>query len=356
LNKDLQPWKNASPASNPELRTTATFAAVQWAKFQSGVARLASMPPVVMSSPLGRIAAHWGGTTLYDAGAPLGKTRYRVLLIPSLINKARIFSLNEKKNIISFLRDAGVHCYILDWGIPDKDERSFQCQDFLEQRLLPAVDHLLSLTDTAPLGLLGYCMGGLFAAAAAKHREEHLSALILLATPWDFHAAAPAGIRVWLAGLRPTWENILRQPGIMPIDGVQALLLSLDPFGTVNRYIAFSDQDNVDENKQFQRIEHWLADGVPLPYGVLREALFSWYLDNDPYTKGWNGIKSENLSLPVLVVAPQRDGIVPTASARAFKTHQQTVLSPATGHLGMVAGRHSMERVFVPLLQWLYSI
>jgi polyhydroxyalkanoate synthase len=199
-------------------------------------------------------------------------------------------------------------------------------------------------------------MGGLFAAAAAKHREEHLSALILLATPWDFHAAAPAGIRVWLAGLRPTWENILRQPGIMPIDGVQALLLSLDPFGTVNRYIAFSDQDNVDENKQFQRIEHWLADGVPLPYGVLREALFSWYLDNDPYTKGWNGIKSENLSLPVLVVAPQRDGIVPTASARAFKTHQQTVLSPATGHLGMVAGRHSMERVFVPLLQWLYSI
>jgi polyhydroxyalkanoate synthase len=356
LNNGLQRSKNASPVSNLEHLSAIAFATAQWGKFQAGVAKLAAMPTPIQSSPLGNVAANWNGTILYDAGAPPGKILYRLLLIPSLINKPRIFTLKEQENIVSFLREAGIHCYILDWGIPDEKERSFDCKDFLEQRLLPAIDHLRSLPDTAPLCLLGYCMGGLFAAAAAKQREGSIAALILLATPWDFHAAAPAGIRVWLAGLRPTWENILRQPGIMPVDGIQALLLSLDPFGTVNRYIAFADQNDKDENQQFQRVEHWLADGVPLPYGVLREALFSWYLENTPYTEGWHGITPKNLSLPVLVVAPQRDGVVPSAAALAFQSQNQTILSPVTGHLGMVAGRHSTERVFIPLLQWLNKL
>ena len=89
--------------------------------------------------------------------------------------------------MLRWLAAHGVHPYLLDWGWPGEVERSFSLTDYIAGRLERAIAAM-----PGPVVLAGYCMGGLLALAAALRLPDKVSALALLATPWDFHAADPA--------------------------------------------------------------------------------------------------------------------------------------------------------------------
>ncbi len=294
-----------------------------------------------------------GESRLLDYGGD-GKT---VLLVPSLINRAYILDLLPDSSMLRWLAGAGAHPYLLDWGWPGETERRFTLTDYIAGRLERALAAI-----PGPLVLAGYCMGGLLALAAALRQPDKVSALALLATPWDFHGADPVGARR-LAQLLPGLEPALSFTGTLPIDTLQTLFTMIDPFGVGDKYRNFAGQDQAGARAQrFVAMEDWLADGVPLAAPVARETLGGWYGENAPARGQWRvaglPVEPARFDRPSFCAIPGRDRLVPPASARplAARLTGVRVIEPAVGHIGMVAGTNAKSALWQPFADWLREL
>src|SRR5205823_14561394 len=84
------------------------------------------------------------------------------VLIPSLINPPRILDLDEQTSLASAVAAMGRRSLLLDWG--DADARSsLTVAGHIEELLHPL---LRSIGE--PAALVGYCLGGTMAIAAAN--------------------------------------------------------------------------------------------------------------------------------------------------------------------------------------------
>jgi poly(3-hydroxyalkanoate) synthetase len=296
-----------------------------------------------------------GSSLVLDFGQ--GPARPSVLFVPSLVNRAYILDLAEGRSAMRFLAGQGIRPLLLDWGWPDGEERGFNLTDYT-LRLERAMAEV-SLADGAPLVLVGYCMGGLLALAAAARRPDLVGALALLATPWDFHAGLEHAARAALPKLAPFLAATM-QNGTLPIDAMQTLFALLDPTAVATKYRAFGRLDQAGARaRMFVALEDWLNDGVPLAASVAAECFASWYGANAPMRGTWTvagaPVDPHRLRLPCLVAVPARDRIVPPASANplAELIEGARVLRPASGHIGMAAGSASNAVLWQPLLDWL---
>ena len=294
-----------------------------------------------------------GGSRLLDYGGA-GPT---MLFVPSLINRSYVLDLAPGRSMLRFLAGAGAHPLLLDWGWPGEVERGFSLTDYIAGRLERAL-----VAVGAPVILVGYCMGGLLAVAAAARRAELVRALALVATPWDFYAAdrARAGA---LARLLPLLEPALAFGGALPIDVLQMLFALLDPFGVGAKYRAFGRlRQDGERARLFVALEDWLNDGIPLAAPVARECLSGWYGANTPARLAWRvaglAVDPAGLAMPSFVAVPARDRIVPPESARplAKAIAGARLHEPAAGHIGMVAGSTAETALWRPLLQWALAV
>jgi polyhydroxyalkanoate synthase subunit PhaC len=298
-------------------------------------------PPVLWSE---------GSSRLFDYGGD-GPT---ILFVPSLINRAYVLDLAPGRSMLRWLAARGVRPLLLDWGWPEATERHFTLSDYVTARLLAAMEAL-----PGPAILAGYCMGGLLTLAATQLRPDRVAALVLLATPWDFHAA-PGAVRpeTMLRNLPP-----LLPGGTLPIDAMQALFALQTPGAVAAKFRAFGrlDQDS-SAARIFVAIEDWLADGVPLAAPVAQECLAGWYGANTPANGAWRiggqVIDPAVLHLPALVALPANDRVVPPESAGPLAALIQgaTRIEPALGHVGMVAGSRAEAMLWKKLLDWLRGL
>lgn len=301
-----------------------------------------------------------GTTRLLDYG---GEGR-PVLFVPSLVNGARVLDLTKDRGLLGWLRRHGHRPFLVDWGAPGEVELEFSLDDYICRRLssaLDAVQDRVGAQGTGRPALVGYCMGGNLALALALRRQDELSGLALLATPWDFHA----GGQQWpvIEALAPGLDNLLQGFGALPVDILQALFAALDP-GLAQRkfrHFATLDPDSA-EAAHFVALEDWVNDGVPLAAQVARDCLLGWYGDNNPASGQWRVdgriVDPAGLRLAVLAAIPENDRIVPAASAQALAdaiSHAE-VIRPAAGHIGMVVGRRSKTGLWQPLSCWLRGL
>jgi poly(3-hydroxyalkanoate) synthetase len=202
-------------------------------------------------------------------------------------------------------------------------------------------------------------MGGLLALAAALRRPDRVSALGLLATPWDFHAPDPAPARR-LAALLPGLEPSLETHGALPVDLLQSLFAALDPFAIAAKFRAFGELPaDSPAAARFVALEDWLNDGVPLAAPVARECLAGWYGENSPARGAWRVagqvMDPSALAMPAFLAIPAQDRIVPPASAEALAAllPEAQMHQARAGHIGMVAGGRAEAALWRPLLDWL---
>jgi poly(3-hydroxyalkanoate) synthetase len=296
-----------------------------------------------------------GGTRLLDyttdRAGPL------VVVVPSLINRATILDLMPGKSLMRYLAAEGLQAMLLDWGYPGAVERRFTLTDYIAGRLERALTAI-----GRPVILVGYCMGGLLALAAALRRPDRVRGLALLATPWDFHAPDADRARA-LAGLLPALEPAMGATGALATDLLQMLFACLDPFETPAKYRNFGRLDQAGAPARlFVAIEDWLNDGIPLAAPVARTCLGEWYGENATAEGLWSiagaSMDPTRLEQPAFIAIPNRDRIVPpeSASALADLIPQATVHRPAAGHVGMAAGRRAEAELWRPLRDWCRSI
>ena len=296
-----------------------------------------------------------GSSAVHDYGEGKGRP---VLFVPSLVNRAYILDLSERRSFLRWLAGQGFRPLLLDWGEPGETERQFRLSDFIAGRLVRVLDAMVGLCR-APMPAVGYCMGGLLAVAAAERRPDAVTSVTALATPWDFHTEDAEQLKLkatMIAALRP-WLALW---GEMPVDVLQALFASLDPLLAAKKFAAFS-RLNTGSSKadDFVALEDWLNDGVPLPTEVAVECIGGWYADNAPARGTWTidgqPVRPERIGRPSLHIIPSHDRIVPPASARALADAMpgSERLEPPLGHIGMMVGGSARQAVWEPLASWL---
>lgn len=284
------------------------------------------------------------------------------LFVPSLINRGTILDLSADRSMLRWLADRGIKPLLLDWGWPGNVERQFDLTDYIARRLEPAIAAAAASHPGGRIILLGYCMGGLLAIAAALRQPERVAALGLIATPWDFHAGSAARAPA-APGLMQTLRSLADVNSTLSVDAIQIAFASLDPSSIAAKFrrLGALPQDS-DQARLFVAIEDWLNDGVPLAGRVAVECLHGWYGENDPARGNWrvggSTVDPTRLDLPTLLVLPGRDRIVPPESAAALvgRIRGAKVLELPGGHVGIVAGPRAPDLFWKPLLRWLRSM
>ncbi len=296
-----------------------------------------------------------GSARLLDYG---GQGR-PVLFVPSLVNRAYILDLSRESSLLRWLCAEGVRPLLIDWGSPGAVEQEFDLTGYIRQRLAPALDWACARAG-APIPVTGYCMGGLLAVALATVAPAQVSGLALLATPWDFQAENLQQALVLASAVR--FWGPLCQANVLPVDAIQALFWTLDPFMVQRKFIRFAAMDQSSRQaRAFVALEDWLNDGVPLAGPVARECLADWYGRNTPAALRWQidgvAVDPGGVHCPSMVVVSEIDRIVPPQSAMALaKALPNTrILSRRLGHVGMVVAREAKVTVWRPLADWLAS-
>jgi len=314
-------------------------------------------PPVVWSE---------GTTRLLDFGATHRAARGRkvraVLVVPSLINRWEVLDLTAQKSLMRAMAAEGLRPYLVDWGAPGEEERRFDATAYVA-RLERALGFVGKRARRAP-AVMGYCMGGTLAVALTARRPRRVSGLALLAAPWDFHADKTGHAFLLSAG--PTLAKLADTAGELPVDVLQTLFWSLDPWLAVKKFGRFLGMDQTGEHaREFVLLEDWINGGAPLAGPVARECLVGWYGDNLPGTNKWvvggKKIVPSKIKRPALVMIPSGDRIVPPLSAAALVDPKRglknaTRLDLPLGHIGMVVSGRARELCWTPLFDWLRAL
>jgi polyhydroxyalkanoate synthase len=383
-----QLWKRGSPSSNPASAAPEAVARLQQevaslearagaGQFEQALHReigrrmdrLAEGVLAYRGHPVHRgletPPAAWqeGTTRLLDYGRTHASARKRgaraVLVIPSLINRWEVLDLTAEKSLLRAMAAEGLRPYLVDWGTPDAEERKFDLTAYVA-RLERAAGFVAKRARRAP-AVMGYCMGGTLAVALVARRPRRVAKLALLAAPWDFHADKTG--HAFLLSMGPMLAEMADRVGELPVDMLQTLFWSLDPWLAVKKFGRFLGMDPTsDSARDFVLLEDWLNEGAPLAGPAARDCLIGWYGDNLPGTGRWvvggRRIVPAKIAKPALVMIPSGDRIVPPLSASALVDPRRglknaTRLDLPLGHIGMVVSSRARETAWTPLIDWL---
>ena len=250
------------------------------------------------------------------------------LLVPSLINPPRILDLDEQVSLTAAVARMGRKALLLDWGKAD-ERAGLSVAGHIQELLLPLLHEL-----GEPAALIGYCLGGTMAIAAANLIE--VERVVTLAAPWHFDRYPESSQRA----LQDMWrhsEAAASSLGALPMEVLQAAFWSLDPDRTVRKFAEFGGLDPASaEARRFVELEEWANEGEPLPYPAAKELVEELFGEDLPGSDRWHvgGRRiSDELSAPALHLTAERDLIAPPQTAASGD-----IVAIPSGHVGMIVG------------------
>src|SRR5438270_3171292 len=264
------------------------------------------------------------GAALRDHGGegPVG------VLVPSLINPPRILDLDEQISWTAAIAGMGRRTLLLDWG--KADQRSeLSVTGHIEQLLLPLLRNVAE-----PVALIGYCLGGTMAIAAANLIE--VERVATLAAPWNFTRYPESSQKA----LQDTWRHsraAAQALGALPMEVLQAAFWSLDPERTVRKFAEFGRlEPGSPDALRFIELEEWANEGEPLPYPAAKELVEDLFDQDLPGMGSWQvggRTVSDALGVPAVHLTAERDLIAPPQTAATGE-----IVAIPSGHVGMIVG------------------
>lgn len=307
---------------------------------------------VVWSSGQARLSWHAARTK---------KTKARILLLPSMINGAEILDILPGRSLLRWLTRQGFDVYLFEWGDLRLDPGLQDMDRAFETKIVPMLKFLQKEPDL-PLFGIGYCMGGLFLAAAETLQPKAFTGLCFIATPWDFKAGAkgafPEAVQAWA---KDGLEKV-RALTYMPADWLQLIFAGVDAGLIARKFSNFAAMNQRSKDASlFVAVEDWVNGGADLPAGILCDCVGDWYLGNKTMTESWvvagQTVAAGKIKKPALVVVPGRDRIVPPDSARALAAQipGAALIEPDCGHISMMVSERAEKTVWIPVRDWILS-
>ncbi|OBS30746.1 hypothetical protein A9O67_07195 [Tepidimonas fonticaldi] len=262
--------------------------------------------------------------------------REPVLVIPSCIMKYYILDLSPHNSLVRWLVGQGHTVYIVSWKNPDEDDALLAMDDYVRDGVLAALDHVRCATG-APVHLMGYCLGGTFAAIAAaalgggdarlgcQHavdaaEEGVLASLTLLAAETDFKEPGELGILIDEAQVR-LLEDMMAARGYLTGQQMAGSFQFLH-----SRELVWSSQTRrwlLGEDEVGNDLMAWNVDVTRLPAVMHSQYLRSCYLNNDlaegRFQFEGQPIALRDIRVPVFAVGTVKDHVAPWRSV--YKIH-----------------------------------
>lgn len=294
----------------------------------------------------GRVRNKCGAAKLLHLGDPEHRSGDPVVLIPSLVNSHHILDLTKHMSLARYLARQGHDPWLVDWGYPQPDDANMGIAGHIENRLLPMLRSI-----GRPASLIGYCLGGTMALAAAQIVPVRACAVI--AAPWHFSCYPESALKT----IRALWHDakpLCERLGYVPMEILQTGFWALDPQRTIQKYAAFAEMtDGSDEQLAFLAIEDWANGGAPLTFGAAQDLFEQLYSENVTGTGRWivagKPIVPERLTCPAFSIYSTSDKIVPAATSPVLTDSCGSTL----GHVGMIVSARAREQIWSVLAQWL---
>jgi polyhydroxyalkanoate synthase len=270
------------------------------------------------------VVARIAGTCLRDHGGDGPPA----ILIPSLINPPRILDLDPQVSLTGAIASMGRRALLLDWGNA-ADRAGLDVGGHIAELLVPLLSEV-----GEPAALIGYCLGGTMAVAAANLVETER--VVTLAAPWNFsgyeHRSRDALASIWRQS-----RDAAHGLGALPMEVLQAAFWSLDPTRTVRKFAEFGRLDPASaEALRFVSLEDWANEGEPLPYPAARELMEDLFAGDFSGSGAWRvgtATMTDRIDAPLLNILAMHDRISPRQAA----PEGDHALVEA-GHVGMIVG------------------
>ncbi|HYN15273.1 MAG TPA: alpha/beta fold hydrolase [Terriglobales bacterium] len=302
----------------------------------------------------------------YEPVLPAEK-RHRVplLLVYAPIGRPAILDLCPGHSFVDWMRRSGFDVFLLDWGYPGPEDQSLGLSGYVQEYLPRAIRKMKSVVRTAEYSMLGWSIGGVFAAIyAALFPNDGLRNLILLTAPLDYsakHAIALARLvdDRWFAleRLLCAFENI---PGEMIALGGAATAGPVESF--IRPFLQLCDHlDNPEFVRHWQARRTWAADLVPLTGALFRDLVVELYR-NDRLMRGELLMGNRHVDLGLiranlLNVIATDDYVSPPCQSEGLlrvvgSSDKQDLRVPGT-HVDSMAGIKAPQNTWPSIQAWL---
>ena len=274
-----------------------------------------------------------------------------VLIIPSCIMKYYILDLSPHNSMVKWLVSQGHRVYMVSWRNPDENDALLTMDDYVREGVLASLEHVKH-AHQENVHLMGYCLGGTFAAIAAAHlegqargqRTNGLASLTLLAAETDFSEPGEMGVLIDEAQVRML-EGMMAAQGFLSgkqMAGSFQFLHSRDlVWSNRTKRWLLGDEDIPND------LMIWNADLTRLPAVMHSQYLRQCFLHND-LAKGNFRLDGDTLALhdieaPVFAVGTVKDHVSPWRSV--YKLHH-LVSGPVT--FALTNGGHNAGIISEP--------
>lgn len=305
----------------------------------------------------------WGCVRLERLLAPAGaapRLRVPVLLVPSIINRARIFDLRPTQSLARHLLERGLDVYLLDWGAPSAADAHLDLADYALGLVRRALRRIEETSGATRAHLFGYCLGGTFALIAAT-RLSNVASVCALTTPVDL--AEPGALGVLTDARLVDLERLAAAWPVVPAPALWLAFQALDPVGIGRKWRGLLGRlRDREQRARFLAQERWLADPVPMTARALRGVVGGLYREN-ALARGTLVLEGRAISLadgraPVLNLVAEGDTIVPPAASRALERRwggPVVTRSFRGGHIGVCVGSRAPQGMWAAAAEWLTS-
>lgn len=283
-----------------------------------------------------------------------------ILMVPPLMVRPYVYDLRPEHSMVRHLRRAGYDVYMVDFGVPDREDATVRQDDYILRYMPAAVEAVRKQTGQRGVSLVGYCMGGIFSLLyTAAWRDPDVRAIVTIGAPIDF---SKMGLLTVLGRLANTQVRFLADRlGNIPGELNSQALKMLAPVKRFTRYAdLFVNLWNEEYVRGFESMNAWTNDFIPYPRDAFKQLMKEFFYENGLVQGMKFGDRTADLrsiTCPLLAFAGADDTIATPASARVIRelcaSEDFEYVEVAGGHIGVVGGKGAKAAVWEKTAAWL---
>ncbi len=325
-----------------------------------GLADLRPMPRTLIDDGSLREVYHYRPhRTVRETGDP-------VLLVTPLAAPSSCYDLRRDCSLVEHLVQEGRPTYLVEYGRISFKNRNLGIEHWVDEVVPEAIKSVSEHAGGRPVHLVGWSLGGIFAALVAADRQDlPIASLTILGSPFDV-AKVPL-----VAPLRPILRltdgglvtQLYRVLGGAPAPLVKRAFKLSSGTKVVTKPLAIlQNLDDTEWLAQIEAVDRFTDDMLAYPgrsFGQLYHRLLKKnQLLTGKVRLGEREVDLAAIRQPVLVFAGNTDGIAPIAAVQAGlgllsgASEVRFEIVPG-GHLGMLTGRAARTSTWVVLDEWL---
>ncbi len=283
-----------------------------------------------------------------------------LLVVPSILTRYYALDLMPGQSMIEYLVGRGIDVYLLDWGPTGKEDRSTTFDQYVTGRLGQVVQQVRAHAGGQPISMLGYSLGGTWAAIYSALFPEDVRNLVAIGAPINFHDNGV--LSQWTRKERFNVDLVVDTIGAMPAPLMQASFRMLKPTLTIAQQLALADTSGeLDVVQDYLAMQSWLTDTTPWLGEAYRTYIKECYQENHlvqgKLVVAGRRVDLRSITCALLTVTAAKDQLCPPRSSAVLhdlaSSRDKQLLELPGGHVSMVSGRKAINQLWPQLADWL---